>query len=86
MHELSVVASLCSQAEAAARADGAERITAISVRLGALSHLSPDHLREHLVEAARGSMLEGARLDVAVGTDAADPHAQDIELLSLEVV
>ena len=86
MHESSVVASLCSKAEAAARADGAERITAISVRLGALSHLSPDHLREHLTEATRGSILEGARLDVTVGTDVADPHAQDVELLSLEVI
>ena len=86
MHELSVVASLCSKAQAAARADGAERITAIAVRLGALSHLSPDHLREHLADAARGSMLEHARLDVTVGTDPSDPHAQDIELLSLEVV
>ena len=85
MHELSLVASLCAQAEAAACADGARRVTALTVRLGALSHLSPQHLRDHLARAAAGSMLEGARLDVTVGTDPADPAAQEIELVSLEV-
>lgn len=85
MHELSLVASLCARAEAAARADGARRVTALSVRLGALSHLSPQHLRDHLDRATAGSMLEGARLEVTVDTDPAHPGAQDIELLSLEV-
>ena len=85
MHELSLVASLCARAEAAARADGARRVTAMSVRLGALSHLSPEHLRDHLARATAGSMLEGARLVVTVDTDPSHPGAQDIELVSLEV-
>ena len=86
MHELSVVAALCARAEAAARADGATRITSLTVQLGALSHLSPDHVREHFSAVASGSMLEGARLDLTVGTDASDPGAQDVELLRMEVV
>ncbi len=85
MHELSLVASLCASAEAAARAEGADRVTALSVRLGALSHLSPDHLRDHLARASVGSMLEGAHVIVTIDTDTASPTAQDIELLSLEV-
>lgn len=85
MHELSLVASLCSRAEAAARAEGAQRVTGLSVRLGALSHLSPEHLRDHLARASVGSMLEGAELSVSVDADPTSPTAQDIELLSLEV-
>ena len=86
MHELSLVASLCARAEAVARAEGAERVTEISVRLGALSHLSSDHLRDHLRQAAASSMLDGARAEVTVDPDTSAPGAQDIELLSIEVV
>ena len=86
MHELSLVADLVRKAEATALAEGAGQVTGLSVRLGALSHLSPEHLEEHLKQAARGSMLEGARLEVTVGTDPTDPQAQEVELLSVEVV
>jgi hydrogenase nickel incorporation protein HypA/HybF len=85
MHELSLVASLCARAEAVARDEGATRVTSLSVRLGALSHLSPDHLRDHLARASVGSVLEGAAVEVTIDTDAASPTAQDIELLSVEV-
>ena len=86
MHELSLVADLVRKAEATAGAAGAQQVTALSVRLGALSHLSPEHLEEHLEHAARGSMLEGARLEVTVNPDPTDPRAQEVELLSVEVV
>ena len=85
MHELSLVASLCARAEGVARAEGAQRVVGMSVRLGALSHLSPDHLRDHLARAAVGSILEGARVAVTIDTDLSSPTAQDIELLSVEV-
>ena len=85
MLELSLVASLCARAEAVAGVEGATRVTALTVRLGALYHLSPDHLRDQLARASTGSMLEGARVDVTVDTDTASPSAQDIELLAVEV-
>jgi hypothetical protein len=50
-----------------------------------MSHLSPDHLRDHLARASVGSILEGAEVAVEVDTDPASPTAQDIELLSVEV-
>ena len=86
MHELSLVASLCARAEAVAISEGADRVTSLSVRLGALSHLSPDHLRDHLASASVGTMLEGAEVEVTVDTDTGSPRAQDIELLSVKVV
>ena len=85
MHELTLVTSLCARAEAAAHQAGAEQVTALSIRLGALTHLSPELLRDHLARASAGSILEGARVDVTVGTDPSAPGAQDIELLNLQV-
>ena len=85
MHELSLINGLCARAEAVARDAGASRVTSMAVRLGALSHLSADHLREHLATAAAGSMLEGAVVHVTVDTDPASPSAQDVELLTVEV-
>jgi hydrogenase nickel incorporation protein HypA/HybF len=85
MHELSLVASLCARAEAAARAEGATRVTSLSVRLGALSHLSAGHLRAHLAAAAADSMLAGARVDVTIDSDPSSPTAQEIELVAIEV-
>lgn len=86
MHELSLVSSLLTRAEAAAISEGATRVTGLSVRLGALSHLSPNHLREHLAQASVGSMLEGAHVEVTIDMDTSSPTAQDIELLSVTVV
>ena len=86
MHELSLVASLVDRAQATARAEGASRVTSLTVRLGALSHLTADHLRDHVAAASPGTMLEGARVKVAIDTDPKSPTAQDIELVSIEVI
>ena len=55
------------------------------MRLGALSHISADHFREHFDHAAGGTPAEGARLEVEVFGDVDDPRAQDIILDSVEV-
>jgi len=85
MHEMSTVRALCTQALEAANASRAGKVTAINLKIGALSHLSASHLREHLVEAAADSILEGARLEISVDEDTSADHAQEIELVSLEV-
>jgi hydrogenase nickel incorporation protein HypA/HybF len=49
-----------------ATAEGAERVTRIRVRLGALAHFTPEHFREHFEEASGGTVAENAavlRLD-----------------------
>jgi hydrogenase nickel incorporation protein HypA/HybF len=53
--------------------------------LGALVGCSPDHLREHFVEAARGTLAEGAELAVDVRTDPLDPYAGAVLLDSVEI-
>jgi len=57
----------------------------VTVKLGALSHISPDHFREHFVHGARGTIAEGARLTLEIGHDPGDPRAQDVVLDCLEV-
>ncbi len=85
MHEATLVADLIRKVVAVARDEGGGRVVAVSVRLGALSHLSPEHLREHVAMAAAGTVAEGARLDITCGDDPADAGAQDIVLIAVEI-
>jgi hydrogenase nickel incorporation protein HypA/HybF len=85
VHERALMADLMREIEEVARADGATRVTGVSVRLGALSHFTQEHFREHFVDAARGTLAEGAVVDAAVESDLEDPGAAGVVLESLEV-
>ena len=85
MHEMSLIADLVAKLNEVAQAQNSERVTRVGVALGALSHISADHFREHFVEGTRGSVAEGAELDIRVETDMDAPDAQDIRLTSVEV-
>jgi hydrogenase nickel incorporation protein HypA/HybF len=62
-----------------------ERVTRVRVRLGALSHFTPEHFREHFEEASRGTIAEGAEVDAVANGDIADEHASDVVIESVEV-
>ena len=64
MHEMSLLRGLLHQIEVTARRNGARRVSVVRLKLGPLAHVEPDHLREHFVEAARGTVAEGARLEI----------------------
>ena len=85
MHEFSLINDLMWKIDAIAREQGARRVVGVKVRLGALSHISPDHFREHFEAAATGTIAEAARLDIETLREERDPHAQDIRLDSVEV-
>lgn len=85
MHEQSLMVDLMRKINAIGEEQQAEKITCVKVRLGALSHMSAEHFKEHFVLAARGSRAEKAKLDIEVLTDLNDPYAQDIMLDSVEV-
>ena len=85
MHERSLIADLMRKIAAIAREESARKVISVKVQLGALCHLSAPHLREHFAHAARGTVAEGARLNIEVLTDVTDPHAQEILLDSVEV-
>ena len=71
--------------ESQARAEGALRVTRIRVRLGALSHLTPAHFREHFADASRGTLAEGADVETELRTDPTEAEAQGVVLESIDV-
>lgn len=85
MHEASLMKTLMRRVEDLAREHGARRITRIAVKLGALSHFSPDHFREHFEQASRGTVAEGASLEIELLTDISDPRAQDVIVESADI-
>jgi hydrogenase nickel incorporation protein HypA/HybF len=85
MHEHALMRNLIERIAGIAEEEGAARVSRISVRLGALSHFTPDHFAEHFEDAARGTCAEGAAVDATLDQDVRDVRAQDVVLESLEV-
>jgi hydrogenase nickel incorporation protein HypA/HybF len=85
MHERALMRDVLARVEEAARTERASRVTGVRVRLGALSHFTPEHFREHFEDAARGTVAEGAAVVAVVEGDIAHPHASDVLLESVEV-
>jgi hydrogenase nickel incorporation protein HypA/HybF len=84
MHETGIVRDLVRRMEMAARDAGAVRIAGVQVWLGALSQFSPAHFREHFDDEARGTLAEGAALDIEASADVLHPNAQFVMMQSLE--
>lgn len=74
-----------AQVDAVARAEGAARVTRVSLRLGALSHFTPEHFREHFEDVARGTVAEGAIVEAVVDGSIEDARAGAVVLESVEV-
>ena len=85
MHEASLIRDLMQKIDALAADERAQRIVGVGVWLGALSHMSADHFREHFIRASRGTRADGAALNIEVSTDSSDPNAQSLLLKSVEV-
>jgi hydrogenase nickel incorporation protein HypA/HybF len=80
------MADLMRKITTLAEAQQASKVTVVHISLGALSHISPDHLRLHFMYAAKGTVAEDARLDIDARTDITEPLALDIRLDSIEVM
>lgn len=85
MHEMSLMKGLIRQLEEMASREGARAVTSIRLRLGALSHFSAGHFREHFDRVAPGTVAQGASLEIHTSEDVRDPHAQDVVIESIEV-
>ena len=85
MHERALMRDLVERIVAVAEAERAGRVTRVSVRLGALSHFTPEHFREHFEDAARGTCAEGAAVHAALDADLHAPRARRVVLESVEV-
>ena len=85
MHEKALMDDLMREIATRARAENALRVTRIRVRLGALSHFTPEHFREHFADASRGTVAEGAVVEAELRTDPIEPEAQGVVLESIDV-
>jgi hydrogenase nickel incorporation protein HypA/HybF len=85
MHEASLMRDLMARLLEVAAARGARRVVTVTVRLGALSHMSPAHFREHFEHAAHGTIAEGAELEAIADTDIRAPRAADVMLETFEI-
>ena len=68
-----------------ATTERASAVTRIHVRLGALSHFTPHHFREHFDDAARGTAAEGATVDAVLSEDARAGDSTGVVLESIEL-
>ncbi|GIU93544.1 MAG: hypothetical protein KatS3mg012_0001 [Gaiellaceae bacterium] len=85
MHERALMDDLLRKVLAVAEAEGATAVTRIRVRLGALSHFTPDHFREHWEDASRGTLAEGAEVEARLDDALTGEAAQGVVLESVEV-
>ncbi len=85
MHEQALIKDVMREIEEVALGGGATCVTRVTVRLGSLSHFTPGHFREHFVDAARGTIAEGAVVDAILDEDITDPRARDVVVESVEI-
>jgi hydrogenase nickel incorporation protein HypA/HybF len=85
VHEKALMQDVMREIRARAGGEGASRVTRVRVRLGALSHFTPAHFREHFEDAARDTLAEGAEVDAELRTDPTEPAAQGVVLVSIDV-
>jgi hydrogenase nickel incorporation protein HypA/HybF len=84
MHEAALLKDLVREIESVAAREDAASVTCVRVRIGPMSHMTPDHFVEHFIDATRGTIAEGARCEVEQ-IDPKDPLAQSIVLDSVDV-
>ncbi|MCE5228576.1 hydrogenase maturation nickel metallochaperone HypA [bacterium] len=85
MHESSMMTGLMRQIESIARVQDATRVVGVTLRIGVMTNISPDHLREHFAMAARGTIAEDADLSIVEEENPASPFANQILLEAIDV-
>lgn len=84
MHERALLADLVREIEDVAASEHARAVRSVAVRVGPMSHMTPEHFVEHFLDATRGTIAEGARCNVD-SIDPRDALAQSIVLESIEL-
>ena len=85
MHERALMVDVIRKLEQLAHDSGAARVVAVDVRLGALSHFTPAHFREHFVDASLGTIAEGASVRAVVDEEIDAATARDVVVEAVEV-
>jgi hydrogenase nickel incorporation protein HypA/HybF len=67
MHEMSLVESLVALVEDERRRSAFSRVLVVRLQVGTLGHAEPDALRFCFDAIARGTIAQGARLEIEIG-------------------
>ena len=85
MHEQATIRDLVATVLHVAEENEATRVVRIKVRLGALSHFTPEHFLEHWQDATGGTIAEGCKVEAELAEDLTDPNAQGVVLEDIEI-
>jgi hydrogenase nickel incorporation protein HypA/HybF len=85
MHESRLVADLIEEAVRIADMNGSADVREVSLAIGALSHVTPESLQSHLVEAAAGTVVGETTFKVTKSADTSAADALDIRLVSMTI-
>ena len=80
MHELSIAMSLAEMVEEHLAADPDAAVTAVDIRIGALSSVVPEALEFAWEPVARGTRLQGSVLRIE-----RQPNSDALELVAIEL-
>lgn len=83
MHEQSLLKDLLSKINQLSAIED-KPLIAVNIQLGALAHISAEHLREHFEWAVKGTPLQSVTVNIREISDINHPQAQEIILESLE--
>jgi hydrogenase nickel incorporation protein HypA/HybF len=85
MHEQATIRDLVATVLHVAADNDAKRVVRIKVKLGSLSHFTPEHFEEHWVDASAGTIAEGCKVEAELSEDLTDPNAQGVVLEDIEI-
>lgn len=85
MHETGIVRDLVRHLETLAQDAGALSIDRVHMSLGALCQFSPAHFREHFEEEVKGTVVQGAQLEIEEASDPSDPDALHVVIRSVDL-
>lgn len=84
MHEASIMKDLMGMIDRLIVDHQFTKVKKVKVKLGALSHFSPEHFQEHFYQAAAGTLAEESDLEIEQGMDRTCADAQSVVLEEIE--
>lgn len=86
MHEFLLINDLVKKIQRLASEQQPNTLRLVTIELGALSHISAGHFREHFEQAVAGTELEHIGLSIECSDDIHSPTAQDILIKSIDIL
>ncbi|MCR4321833.1 MAG: hydrogenase/urease maturation nickel metallochaperone HypA [Candidatus Brocadiaceae bacterium] len=85
MHEASLIKDLIRKISSIALEQHASKVLSVTIKLGALSYISPDHFHEHFIHASHGTISEGAQINIEILSDTNEQLSQEVVIDNIEI-